>query len=288
MESFLVIFQLHYVEAIMRVTNSLSQHLQAVDLVISRSRTLIQATRSELTDLRSDPSFVSLFEKAKEFATELEIEVPAVNEPATRPSSVGQKGRPRRTTSKKITKHLKQFVTNLTLGKNLFESGNWTTTLADEMKREYFETSDCLLAEFDRRLTDNLPVLSTLEALDPSSTKFMDTELLKHFSALYGELDIDDILLESQAGIAKRFLLDEEKKLENFLDIVDHLQALPVAYSEVIEVLRIAATLPVTTASNEHFFSSLEIVKNYLRSTTRDDRLSHLLLMFAEKDLVKI
>ena len=34
-ESFLVIFQLHYIEAIMRATNSLSQQLQAVDLVIS-------------------------------------------------------------------------------------------------------------------------------------------------------------------------------------------------------------------------------------------------------------
>ena len=59
-----------------------------------------------------------------------------------------------------------------------------------------------------------------------------------------------------------------------------------MAYSEVIKVLRIAATLPVTTASYERFFSSLEIVKNYLRSTTGDDLLSHLLI-FAEKDLVK-
>ena len=70
-------------------------------------------------------------------------------------------------------------------------------------------------------------------------------------------------------------MLNEEKKPENFLDIVDHLQALPVAYSEVIKVRRIAATLPETTASNEHSFSSLEIVKNYPRSTTGDDRLSH-------------
>ncbi|XP_065565930.1 zinc finger MYM-type protein 1-like [Artemia franciscana] len=135
MESFLVIFQLHYIEAIMRAKNSLSQQLQAVDLVISRSCTLIQATRSELTDLRSDASSVLLFEKAKEFATELEIEVPAVNEPATRPSSVGQKGRPRRTQN--ITKLLKQFVTTSTLGKNCIESGNRTTNLVDEMKREY-------------------------------------------------------------------------------------------------------------------------------------------------------
>jgi len=154
------------------------------------------------------------------------------------------------------------------------------------MKREYSETFDRLLAEFDTRLTDKLPVLSTLEALDPSSTRFMDTELLKRFSALYSELDIVDILLESQASIAKNFLLDEEKKPENFLDIVDHFKALPVACSEVIKVLCIASTLPVTTASNERLFSSLETVKNYLQSATGGNRLSHLLLMFAEKDLV--
>ena len=96
MESFLVIFQLQDIEAITRATKSLSQQLHAVaiNLVISRSRTLIQATRSELTDLRSDASFVSLFKEAKEFETELEIEVPAVNGPATRSSSVGQKRRP--------------------------------------------------------------------------------------------------------------------------------------------------------------------------------------------------
>ena len=178
-------------------------------------------------------------------------------------------------------------MTTLTLGKNFIESGNCTTTLAEEMKQEYFKTFDHLLAGFDRRFTDNLPALSTLEALDPSSTKFMDTELLKPFSSLNGDLDIDSILLESQACIAKRFLLNEEKKPENFLDIVEHLQALPVACSEVIKVLRIAATLPETTTSYERLFSSLEIVKNYLRSTTEDDRLSHLLLIFAEKDLVK-
>ena len=49
-------------------------------------------------------------------------------------------------------------------------------------------------------------------------------------------------------------------------------------------MLCIAATLPVITASNERLFSRLEIVKNYLQG---DDCLSHLLLMFAEKNLVK-
>ena len=105
-------------------------------------------------------------------------------------------------------------MTTLTLGKNFIESGNWTTTLADEMTQECIKTFDRLLAEFDRRFTDNLPV----------------------------------------------------------------------AYSEVTKVLDIAATLPETTASNERLFSSLEIMKNYLRFTTGKDRLSYLLLIFAEND----
>ena len=70
---------------------------------------------------------------------------------------------------------LETICDNLTLAKNFIKSGNWTTTLADEMKQEYFKTFDHLLTEFDRWFTDNLSVVIRLEALDPSSTKFMDT-----------------------------------------------------------------------------------------------------------------
>jgi len=119
-----------------------------------------------------------------------------------------------------------QFVTTSTIGKSFIESGDRTAALPDEIKREYFETFDGQLAKFDRKFTDNLPVLSTFAALDPSPTKFLDTELLKRFFTLYGELNIDDILLRSQAYIAKYFLFDGEQNPENFLSIVDNLQAL--------------------------------------------------------------
>ena len=60
-----------------------------------------------------------------------------------------------------------------------------------------------------------------------------------------------------------------------------------MAYSEVIKLVRIAMTIPVTTAGNERFFSVLKRVKTYLRSTTSDERLSHLMLMSVERSLVK-
>jgi len=44
-------------------------------------------------------------------------------------------------------------------------------------------------------------------------------------------------------------------------------------------------TLPITTASNERFFSSLKLVKTHLRLTMRNERLSDLLVIAVESDV---
>ena len=46
-------------------------------------------------------------------------------------------------------------------------------------------------------------------------------------------------------------------------------------------------TIPVTTASNERLFSTLNNVKTYIRTRTETERLSSLILMATEKELVK-
>ena len=46
-------------------------------------------------------------------------------------------------------------------------------------------------------------------------------------------------------------------------------------------------TIPVTTASNERLFSTLKNVKTYIRTRTETERLSSLILMATEKELVK-
>jgi len=47
-------------------------------------------------------------------------------------------------------------------------------------------------------------------------------------------------------------------------------------------MLTILLTLPVITATNEHFFSSLKRVKLFLRSITGDERLSNLKVINVE------
>lgn len=65
--------------------------------------------------------------------------------------------------------------------------------------------------------------------------------------------------------------------------IIDTLKKLPSAFSETLKILHLIKTLPVTTASNERFFSSLKRVKSYLRTTTGDERLSDLMVIEVQK-----
>jgi len=51
---------------------------------------------------------------------------------------------------------------------------------------------------------------------------------------------------------------------------------------ETLKIILILMTLPATTATNERFSSSLKRVKNYLRLTIKDDRLSDLLVINVE------
>ena len=51
-------------------------------------------------------------------------------------------------------------------------------------------------------------------------------------------------------------------------------------------LLKIFATLPVTTASSERSFSALKLIKNYLRTSTVEKRLNGLSTLFINKDIL--
>lgn len=68
-----------------------------------------------------------------------------------------------------------------------------------------------------------------------------------------------------------------------------------LCYSLISTALRIYLTLPVTVAEGERSFSKLKLIKNYLRSTMTQDRLTNLAIISIESkidikinDLIKI
>lgn len=84
--------------------------------------------------------------------------------------------------------------------------------------------------------------------------------------------------------------LDEEKTI-NDLNALGVLNILTIneLYEQFVNchtALRIFLTMPVTVASNERSFSKLKIIKNYMRSSMGQERLSDLGVLSIESEIV--
>ena len=78
------------------------------------------------------------------------------------------------------------------------------------------------------------------------------------------DIHIDEILLNTQLSVAKSHFLTKNEKPKSLFEFYDELKPLECAYSEILKIVKILITLPVTTASNERLSSVLSLVKTYL------------------------
>lgn len=78
--------------------------------------------------------------------------------------------------------------------------------------------------------------------------------------------------------------LFSDLKIASPLDLLNviHSNSLKDIYPNIDIALRIFLTLPVTVASCERSFSKLKIIKNYLRSTLAQERLTNLGILSIE------
>ena len=59
------------------------------------------------------------------------------------------------------------------------------------------------------------------------------------------------------------------------------------AYPNICVLYKLFVTIPVSSAQAERTFSRLKLIKNYLRSTMGEDRLSALAILYIERDLAE-
>ncbi|KAL4090845.1 hypothetical protein QTP88_025611 [Uroleucon formosanum] len=96
---------------------------------------------------------------------------------------------------------------------------------------------------------------------------------------------VKNVLKIPSKFISTKSLLQQKNIFQPDLNlIIDTLKKLPAAFSETLKILQIINTLPVSTVSNERFFSSLKRVKSYIRSSMGDERLSDLMVIAVEKE----
>ncbi|XP_046745549.1 zinc finger MYM-type protein 1-like [Diprion similis] len=248
--------------------NIVSKMLQSPELHISDCSQLLSEVSKFLQEYRSDESFANLIERAKDVATEVEVE------PCFQPISGVRMRRKKR--------H--------------FDYESQDETLSDptaKFRVDFFHfIIDTAMSSIEERFkllrshNDHFQFLYNITNLRAAS----DSDVLKACQKLSKFLtdgdstDIDDAIDFCQ----------ELKDLSTFLpknstplEVLNHLHKYDMKsmYPNTVVALRILLTLPVSVASGDRSFSKLKIIKNYLRSTMSQERLVGLSTISIESDL---
>lgn len=146
--------------------------------------------------------------------------------------------------------------------------------------------------ELDKRFNDtNNNIILTSNVFISSNPEYFNSKspYLETFLNNYNYFKINFVHLESEFITAKSLLSqnknkDREDGVHDLYSISKYLSQIPNSFSETLKIISILMTLPISTASNERFFSSLKRLKSYLRLTMNDERLSDLLVIAVEAD----
>lgn len=158
--------------------------------------------------------------------------------------------------------------------------------------REYFKVNtfyilcDKLIFDINRRSNVYKNIYNKFTLMfDYSEQNFKDE--IKHISDTYG----DDVNIQELEGELQHFnLIAKSENLNSANEKLEflHNQKIVSSFPNVEIILRLYLTLPISNAEGERSFSVLKIIKNYLRSTIRGEKLNDLAILYIEKDKLNI
>ena len=115
-----------------------------------------------------------------------------------------------------------------------------------------------------------------IQALHPQSITFLQEEALISFAKIF-DSNVDDLANEPYQ--IKSFGQEKKRGMQRLtspLEFVVFLEPFNEVFHELFRLWKIAIVIPVSSASCEHSFSALSLIKIHLRTTVTDERLSHL------------
>lgn len=153
-----------------------------------------------------------------------------------------------------------------------------------ETPEEYFRRAifipctEELISNLELRFETNIDVLSAFNILLPKNLEKNTSDRLNSLSSYFSE-NVSDTEVEVEYSLWYEKWKSTEKQLRPD-NALSSLSACPVElYPTIHCLLKIFATLPVSTASAERSFSTMKRLKTYLRSKTGDERLTSLALL---------
>ncbi|KAM6582917.1 hypothetical protein CsatB_009919 [Cannabis sativa] len=261
MSTFDFIFSLHFMKALLGITNELSKALQRKDQDIANAMKLVEICKKRLQAMR-DNGWDSFLIQVSTFCAKYNVYVPTMDDIYV------VQGRSRRNA---------QEMTNL-----------------HHFRVEFFyAVIDMQLQELNERFNEvNTELLLSLAFLCPSdSFEAFDKERLIRFAEYYPR-DFSTFELTMLDNQLETYILDVSST-ENFLglksigDLAEKMVETKkhIVYPLVYRLITLALILPVVTATVERVFSSMNILKSRLRNRMGDQFMNDCLLVYIEKDI---
>ena len=254
------------VETLLGKVNTLSEELQNPKINYLTASSLIHQIECDLQSIRTNEFWNTVLNEADTLRIQI-IEVTLCDAaPATH-------SRRRPVLSKKLT----DFFVLSTTGKK--DVGRDQTD-EDALRANVFYTCiDKFLHELNERFSKNSCLLKNISIFETTSPSFLAPECASNILQLYPTSGIDPIVIDSQLQSAKSYIVALSPVVLNVQELRSHLNTLPKAFSEVVKLIDLVLTIPVTSVENERFFSCMKRVKTYLRNACEDERLSDLLIL---------
>ena len=264
MQTFNFYFGLLLGELILSHCDNLSIALQSKKLSASKGQEIAALTVKTLMFIRSEVQFDMFWKKVIRKCEDIDVEEPKLP-------------RKRRAPSRLEVESSSYFPNN---PKDLY-------------RRYYFEALDFAIQAIQNRFDQpGFKIYKTLQNLLVNAAKGKDiSSELKVVCDHYKD-DLCQSQLKLQLlTLAVHFSEHPHIKQEDvdFDDVYVYIKSLNdarIIYSQVVIVLKIILVMPATNASSERSFSALRIIKNYLRSTMKQERLNHLMILHVYKDEV--
>ncbi|RLU15917.1 hypothetical protein DMN91_011674 [Ooceraea biroi] len=172
---------------------------------------------------------------------------------------------------------------------DIFGNGSQGAVLSyeDELRREMYTLLDRIIQEMTSRFQQLQDLSEKFSFLTPS--KLLDPQYVCDLGGTTDEINQAEFLVERQRlqqfiGASDRH---ESLKNEGPLELLRFIQefSLGISVPNIVIMLRLFLTLAISVASCERSFSKLKLIKNYLRSTMTQLRLSNLAILSIEQTM---
>lgn len=276
-------FGVHVLHRILKYCKSASDCLQTEDLDLAAAVIGIADLTRKLQDMRTDAECRSQYDLAISKMHELSTKFPDFLQSAEAAgTAMDTVEKPKR--SRKVPKRLQDCVNDTFLAETP------VTDVYDKLRVDfYFPVLDLVLVNLRERFEGkNKVIMDGVAALQFNSLDVSSSvKAVENFAELYIHcgVSVSECSAQFELAVNNKLLCDRSPKTLKTAWEVFCEHNLTLLYGQLAKLLKIAVTLPVTSASAERVHSKVKLVKTALRSTSADERMSDLIQIYVERSI---